>query len=214
MSPLIRHPHDRFAKLLLSDIKVAKAFLSQHLPADLKHKVSLSDLQPCKGTFVDKAYREHLTDILYKTKIMKQEGYIYFLIEHQSSPDPMMAFRFLEYSVAIMKEHIRAQENNGEKQTLPLVLPLLYHTGKRAYNKSPDIIDAFAQPDLAREHFLKPFKLIDLSQISDEEIHQHNVIRGFELVQKHIHARDVSHLLERLDKWQLLLEIDQLFPPS
>ena len=46
MNQLIKHPHDRFAKLILSDLKVAKAFLMQHLPATLKNKVNLANLQP------------------------------------------------------------------------------------------------------------------------------------------------------------------------
>lgn len=86
-----------------------------------------------------------------------------------------MAFRFLQYSIAIMKEHIDGQKSRGEKQQLPLVLPLLYHTGKQRYRASTDIMDCFAQPELARHHFLQPFKLIDLTTMSDEDIQRHNV---------------------------------------
>lgn len=49
------------------------------------------------------------------------KGYIYALIEHQSSPDAHMAFRMMRYAIATMQKHLDA----GHK-TLPLVVPILF----------------------------------------------------------------------------------------
>lgn len=54
-------------------------------------------------------------------------GYVYVVIEHQSSPDNHMAFRLMRYAIAAMQRHLDA----GHK-TLPLVVPMLFITVRPA----------------------------------------------------------------------------------
>ncbi|HAT4400091.1 TPA: Rpn family recombination-promoting nuclease/putative transposase [Legionella pneumophila] len=35
----------------------------------------------------------------YKTTIDNKKAYLYFLLEHQSKPDPLMPFRLLKYPI-------------------------------------------------------------------------------------------------------------------
>lgn len=51
-------------------------------------------------------------------------GYIYVVIEHQSKPEELMAFRMMRYSIAAMQNHLDA----GYKE-LPLVIPMLFYHG-------------------------------------------------------------------------------------
>ncbi len=50
---------------------------------------------------------------------------MYALIEHQSTPDKLMAFRLLRYGLAAMQRHLDAGHD-----TLPLVVPILFYHGK------------------------------------------------------------------------------------
>lgn len=50
---------------------------------------------------------------------------MYALIEHQSTPDKLMAFRLLRYALAAMQRHLDAGHD-----TLPLVVPILFYHGK------------------------------------------------------------------------------------
>lgn len=208
MSELIKNPHDRTTKAILTDLQVAKAFFEVHLPEEIKKVVDLRDLKVCKGSFVDKKLREYLTDILYQTRVRDKTGYLYLLLEAQSTPDRMMPFRLLQYQINIMKHYRDEQEKKGLQATLPFVYPMVYYTGSAKYHQSTDLFSLFDEPDLARDHFLKPFQLIDLSQIEDDELKRHAIIRGLELVQKHIHVRDMSLLLEDWLKEGIFLEIE------
>ncbi|HAT9776582.1 TPA: hypothetical protein JBD69_11280 [Legionella pneumophila subsp. pneumophila] len=44
-------------------------------------------------------YVKSLKLMCYKTTIDNKKAYLYFLLEHQSKPDPLMPFRLLKYPV-------------------------------------------------------------------------------------------------------------------
>lgn len=207
MSKLIKNPHDRITKKLLSKSEIAHAFFDVHLPLPLKKVVDLDTLEPTKGTFVDAVMREHLTDILYKVQVEGQAGYLYLLIEAQHKPDPLMPFRILQYSVNIMRQHIDNQKAKGEKQQLPLLYPLIYYTGKGKYSESTDIFDNFAQTELAKRYFMKPFKLVSLNELPDNTIRRHKAVAALEMVQKHVHDRDMQQAFNTMLENGLLLQV-------
>ena len=62
---------------------------------------------------------------LYLAKINGDKGFLYLLVEHQSKADRLMPFRVLEYACRIMRQDL----NNGKK-SLPIVIPLVFITGK------------------------------------------------------------------------------------
>jgi len=182
-------PHDALFKRFLGDIEIARSFLAVHLPAHLKPLCDLSTLQIESGSFIEEDLRQHYADIVYSLKIGEQTGYVYVLVEHQSDAPPLMPFRMLCYITGIMKQHL-----NHKHKTLPIVVPLVFYRGQRSPYPGPvDILDCFEQPELAKRIFLKPFTLIDLSIIPDEELRSHRDIALLEIVQKHIHTRDLLH---------------------
>ena len=175
MSELLQNIHDKTLKSVLSDTNLAKRFFTQHLPNDIQTQVKLDSLRLQKGSFVDAKLSEHLTDLLYSVELGQGEGYIYLLLEHQSSPDRLMAFRLLKYMVNIMEHHLKKHKT----KTLPLVFPMVYYTGARkATQFVPDMMDLFEQPELAKAHFLKPFTLIDLQRLSDDELLKDKALAG------------------------------------
>ena len=53
---------------------------------------------------------------------------------------------------------------------LPVVYPLVFHTGKGVINQSTDLFSLFGkQHKLAKEIFYKPYQLINLQEIPDDE---------------------------------------------
>lgn len=60
------------------------------------------------------------------------------------------------------------------------------------------MIDCFADPDFARQHFFNDPILIDLSQIPDETFTNHHKLGLLELIQKHIFHRDIEEIAQRL----------------
>ena len=99
--------HDSLFKKFLCDIQVATDFLQIHLPASVRDVCDFSSLKLEAGSFVEPNLRKHYCDVLWSVRMQGgADGYIYTLIEHQSSPDRLMAFRLFRYSIAVMQQHL------------------------------------------------------------------------------------------------------------
>nr|WP_069594617.1 Rpn family recombination-promoting nuclease/putative transposase [Aliivibrio fischeri]OED53091.1 hypothetical protein BEI47_18120 [Aliivibrio fischeri] len=185
-------PHDGLFKAFLTKADIAKDMLDIHLPVHLKEVCDLSTLQLESGTFLEEDLRPYYSDVLYSMKTERGDGYIYALIEHQSSPDEHMAFRLFRYAIAAMQKHLDA----GNKE-LPLVVPLLFYHGKVSpYPYSMNWFDCFTAPEMAKTLYNNDFPLVDVTVIDDDDILQHRRIALLELVQKHIRQKDILNILE------------------
>ncbi len=194
--------HDGLFKSFLTVPETAKDFLNIHLPAHIKQICDLDTLQLQSGSFLEDELVPYYSDVLYSMKTENGVGYVYALIEHQSSPDKHMGFRMMRYAIAAMKQHLDAGN-----ETLPLVVPLLFYHGKTSpYPYSTNWLDEFESPEIAKALYSQDFPLVDVTVMPDDEIIQHKRVALLELVQKHVRQRDlldftdtlVTLLLERL----------------
>ncbi|EHL4431053.1 TPA: Rpn family recombination-promoting nuclease/putative transposase [Salmonella enterica] len=187
--------HDPLFKLFLREPETAKDFLAAHLPQDIRSLVNLDSLRLESGSYVDEQLKEQHSDILYSVKMAQGEQcLLYCVVEHQSTEDEMMAWRMTKYTIRAMSDHL----NKGHKK-LPVVVPLLfYHGDVRPYPYSMDWLDCFEQPELARQVLSKPWPLIDVSELNDDDIKSHRRMALLEMVQRDIRLRDGKELLARL----------------
>ncbi len=187
-------PHDAVFKQLLSHTETARDFLQIHLPPTLLQRCDLNTLQITSGSFIEDDLQSFCSDILYSLRAGGGAGYIYCLIEHQSSADKQMSFRLMRYAIAAMQQHLKA----GHKQ-LPLVIPILfYHGNETPYPHPMSWLQGFSDPELAGQVYSGDFPLVDVTVIPDDEIMAHRRMAVLELLQKHIRIRDMSELLEQL----------------
>ncbi|EDK8479948.1 ISNCY family transposase [Salmonella enterica subsp. enterica] len=187
-----RPGHDGLFKLFLREPDTARDFLAVHLPADIRSQVRLDTLKLEPGSFVDQKLRELHSDVLYSVETAEgHAGYIYCLVEHQSTADRMMAWRMMRYSMAVMDAHLKKGND-----TLPVVVPLLFYQGTvRPYPYSTDWMDCFDVPALAREVYSRPWPLVDVSVMEDSDLQSHRRMALLELVQRDIRHRDAASLL-------------------
>jgi len=187
-------PHDAVFKQFLTNPVTAKDFMQLHLPAWLKDVCDFSTLKLECGSFIEESLRPYYSDVVYSLQTTSGTGYIHVLIEHQSTPDRHMAFRLLRYAVAAMQRHL----DEGHKN-LPLVIPVLFYMGKRSpYPYSTNWLDLFDNPALAEKLYSKDFPVVDVTVIPDEEIMSHRSVAALTLLQKHIHQRELSDMLDKI----------------
>lgn len=187
-------PHDAVFKKMMTHPEIAQDFLKIHLPESLCKLCDLTTLKLESTTFIEDDLKTYYSDVLWLLKTREGEGYIYCVIEHQSTAVPHMAFRLMRYATAAMQHHL----DSGNK-TLPLVIPMLFYHGEQSpYPFSLNWLDEFDDPHLARQLYTEAFPLVDITIISDDEIMQHKRIALLELMQKHIRDRDLMGLVDRL----------------
>ncbi|WP_145558709.1 Rpn family recombination-promoting nuclease/putative transposase [Yersinia mollaretii] len=187
-------PHDALFKNFMTQPATACDLLEFHLPPELRQLCDLSSLRLESGSFIENNLRACYSDVLYSLKTTAGDGYVYALIEHQSSPDKHMAFRLMRYAIAAMQSHLEAGYDK-----LPLVIPILFYHGMvTPYPHPMSWLNAFHQPELAGQLYSGDFPLVDVTVIPDDEIMTHKRIALLELLQKHIRQRDLSELLDQL----------------
>ncbi len=187
LNPTI-HAHDKFVRTVMADPRVAREFFTHHLPEQIRQVIDLEklDLQP--RSHIDDVRKETTVDILYKTTVAGHEAYLYLLLEHQSTPDELMAFRILKYVCNVIANYL---DTTGKK-LIPFIYPIVIYHGETPYPFSTDIQDIVDAPrELVKQYFLKSFQLIDLGKISDKELKEHAWTGIMEFALKHIYARDI-----------------------
>ena len=119
MADILTTPHDRFTKANLQEVAIARAFLKVHLDVDLRKRIDLSSMKLTNNEFVLPHLRKIQSDVVYECLIDGKNSYIYFLMEGQSSAEELMAFRKLQYNVALMDHHLKM----GNKK-LPVIVSI------------------------------------------------------------------------------------------
>jgi predicted transposase/invertase (TIGR01784 family) len=199
-------PHDSFFRGSMQYTPIAAAFLTAHLPQEILARIALNTLTIESGSFVDEEHKAQITDILYSAQIDQEQGFLCFLIEHQSRAEALMPFCLLCYQCAILDAHIKQQPKPPKK--LPVILPIVMYNGKKSpYPGSTDLCDCFMPRDLAEKNFLKPFRLLDLTVIPDETLQQHQAAAVMELLEKHIYTREIMPLIQKLIDAQLFVHV-------
>ncbi len=198
--------HDKLFKKSMSDLDIAYHFFANHLPDWLMGITDLSQLVLKPGSFVNPKFKAYYTDMLYEVPIQNQTGYIYLLAEHKSYPSRFLPLQLLEYMVAIWRRHL---DNHPNDKALPLIFPMTFYHGKQSpYPYSTDLVDCFASPHLAKKILHRPFELIDVTTIPDQDLTQHQQAALFQLAQKYIFNNDLLPILQQFADSGLLEQFD------
>ena len=93
--------HDQLFRKSLENPIVAYELLQAHLPQEVLAIIDTSTLKLEKESFVEPDLSTSIADVLFSVKFNDTDGYIYLLLEHQSTPEHFMAFRLFKYMVNI-----------------------------------------------------------------------------------------------------------------
>ena len=146
--------------------EVARGLLQKHLPKELLDQIDLNRISTEKTSFISKALKKNIADCLIKAYIQNEEAYIIELVEHQSTNDPIMPFRVLEYMVLIWRNYLKQNKNSTK---LPLIYPIVI-SNSTENNKMPTALDElFDYNKTAKSIIDFKYKLIDLIKTPEEQ---------------------------------------------
>jgi predicted transposase/invertase (TIGR01784 family) len=200
----IHYVYDLALKDALKDLRVARDFLAHYLPDLVRSQVDLSTLVLCNGSFSVPGLRKLDRDVLFSAEFKpgpfhadkkKERAFFYLHWENKPDPDPLIAWRMIEYMVPIITSHLKLTGS----QVLPIVIPLVLCSGHQAYPYSVEVFDLFGEHQaLAKAWMFNRFKLIDLNVIPDEAIRTHPWSCLLEMMFKHIRSKTILKFLDTL----------------
>ncbi len=123
----IQSPHDRLFKRVLENPRRAAVVLKTYLPQEIADQLSDDLPRLVDGSFVDPALSAHQSDLLFEATLATGTPvFIYTLLEHKSTPDPLTPLQIEEYKLKIWR---RAHDRHPEHrfQLPPIIALVLYH---------------------------------------------------------------------------------------
>ncbi|WP_437731849.1 Rpn family recombination-promoting nuclease/putative transposase [Sorangium sp. So ce1335] len=196
--------HDALFKTAFSQVEHAAGELRHVLSPELSARIDFTALELRPGSFVDEALKERQSDLLFSAPLGKTSVLVYLLFEHQSTVEPLMAFRLLRYMVRIWDHYLA--EHAGAMR-LPAIVPVVLHHSESGWTAGTSFEDLLDLDDDARaamgEHVPRfRFVLDDISHEADEALKARTMSALARLVLWCLrHAREPDELLDRLGKW-------------
>lgn len=193
-------PNDAFFKGVFSNPAHAAVFFQGHLPPALVEATDWSTLQPMPGSFVRQDLQQAHSDLLYSVNCAGRDMFLYLLFEHQTSVDPQMPLRLLDYICKVLLKH--AQEHG---LPLPPVIPFVLHQGPERWTVSPEFADLFDLPPALRDVLLPCLpkfrhELFDLTQHDPASEEAHALMRVILNLMKAAREQRLMEFFEWLGK--------------
>ena len=202
MSNEIINPHDAFFKQYLGHVAAAADFLRHHLPPTVMALLDLDQLELQKDSFVDEKLRSHFSDLLYRTVTKSGSPVaIALLLEHKSYVDQWVGFQVFKYIERYWEHELQ------ESGKLSPIVPLVVYHGVESWTVATRFsrkLEGMKEPDaLLTQEFGRytpdfEYHLVNLTQLSDEEIRGEVITRLFVLVLKHIFEQGLGGRLDEI----------------
>ena len=119
--------HDSGYKKLFSNRTIFRQLLETFVNQEWVHSLDFANCEPLDKSFISEHYKATESDLIYKIQFHDREVYIYILIEFQSTVDPFMALRILNYITNFYMDFL---VNNKDVEKLPAVFPIVLYNGE------------------------------------------------------------------------------------
>jgi predicted transposase/invertase (TIGR01784 family) len=176
---MAKSKHDPFFSRSLEHPVIAKDFIKEHIPFYLEGHVNWKDLCRIDRSNTESVLKKLHRDMIYRAPMYKG-GNVFFGIEQQSKEDFLMPIRFLRYDANVIEAYLK--EGNAH---WPLIVNFLLYNGNKApYPFSSEATHYYKYGDWGSKELFLRFYLIDLTQLSDEEILTHGLCAPMEILLK------------------------------
>jgi len=208
-------PHDALFKSAFEAPAAAAALLRELLPTTVREAVAWQTLDRETGSFVDTALADRHSDLLFSARLRTGDhALLYFLLEHQSTGDPVMPLRMLSYQIRIWDRFRKLQP---AAWIPPVIAVLVSHVpGGWATSRSFDDMfdpEVMAIPGLAA--LVPRFSMIvdDLAHLSNGDLSARSLAAFQKLALWLLRdARDPERLLANFGAWSSALAEVQRAP--
>ena len=176
--------HDSGYKKLFSNRTIFRQLLETFVNQEWVHSLDFDKCEPLDKSFISEHYKETESDLIYKVQFHDREVYIYILIEFQSTVDPFMALRVLNYITNFYMDFL---VNNRGVNKLPAVFPIVLYNGSAPWTAPVNLSALIEQnPPLGTFGLDFQYFLIAENQYSQEALLKiRNIVSTLFLAESH-----------------------------
>ena len=128
----IQHSNDKIMRSILKHKAQVAVCLNKWLNIEDEYKIQEDDLEEVTESYITTTWDDRITDIVYKDK--KYDG-VFYLIEHQTEVNYMMAQRIAEYKNEIIRNYQKNTKFKTEKEyRVAKVIAIVLYTGDKKWD--------------------------------------------------------------------------------
>jgi predicted transposase YdaD len=195
--------HDSGYKLLFPHPQMVADLLRGFVHEPWVEKLDFSTLEKVSGSYVTDDLRSREDDIIWRARWGEEWIYLYLLLEFQSSIDPFMSLRIMNYLSLLYQDIVRT-EKLGASDLLPPVLPLVLYNGDRPWNATQEISELI-QPAPDGLEVYRPsmrYLLLDEGRIAASELEPlRNLVAALFRLENSRSAETICEVLGLLIEW-------------
>ncbi len=198
--------NDIVRKVLFSEVNIVKSFLG-HIEyfANNFHNIESVEQEPTNLITINGHKRD--SDCIWKIKFKDNTiSFVWILIEFQTKSQYKMAYRILEYSVALMSNLIKKYKGTADdfldkRNELPIILPIVLYSGDSKWKAPLNVKEMYKQNTIKNfDDYLICCKYIFLNE---QEIYQqsaeNDIIKLSNLCFKFLSHKNIKTIPDELD---------------
>ncbi len=179
-------PHDRIVKRVFSRAAAAAIIVRRVVPPGVLARLDLSRIEAQPTTFIPPRLGARYADLLWSIGVRGEpQGLnVFAVVEHRSTPDPLLPLRMLWY-VAWLWERYVADQTKAVR-TIPLVLPIVMQQHPNRGRRVHRLSGLYELPDELKQTTAPPVELElcidDLSEsVLDDPVAEPGILALVEL---------------------------------
>ena len=185
--------HDPAYKLLFSRPRMVRDLLDGFAARSWSGLLDFESLAPLPASFVGRELQQRHGDLIWRVRFRGDRWlYLVLLLEFQSTVDPAMAVRILEYT-ALLYRRLVDHDVLREHGALPPVLPVVLYNGRRRWTAPVDVTSLLAAESdtLARYQPSQRYYVLDVARAADADLPAGNLVSALIGLEK---TRDATGL--------------------
>ncbi len=181
--------HDVYFRGVMAIPEVSTELLESYLPESILTAIDMETLQVEPTHFVDEKLQLSVSDMVFRVQMHGEDAFIAVIAEHQSTADKHMVIRTQRYKLKAMEYYAMQAKDVGtllNDKPYPAVYCLVFYHGERPYPYPIHLAEQINAPQALAQLVSEPtFQLMDLHEISDEQLREQTWAGIMGLVFKH-----------------------------
>ena len=197
------HFNDKIMRKILKDKYQAAIYLNDWLKIKPKYEIKPEDLEEVTESYITHTWSNKETDIVYKDK--KYDG-VFYLIEHQTKVDYLMAKRIEEYKNEIQNHYElnRPKGNNKKSRKVANVIAIVIYIEDKKWKAKRNLDEIKIVNPRVEGKIEDDYALISINEYSIEDLKEKlkrnnkNIILKLALINKIAKINDSKTMIKEI----------------
>ena len=191
--------HDEHYKRLFAFQRMVEDLLRGFVAGDWIDDLDFSTLQKLSAEYISDERRTRHGDTVWRVRHRDAWLHVLVLLEFQSTDDPDMALRILEYTALLYRELAR-NDALGPDRRRPPVLPLVLYNGAPPWRAARDVGELIAPvgPSLAPYQPSQRYVVLDERHERDDDVPDHNLMAAVVALEQSRSPDDLKRAVDAL----------------